>query len=537
MTVLRPYQQEAIDAVKAYWKGGGGNPLVEMATGTGKSLVIAELAKDLVLAYPKIRVLIVTHVRELVSQNFKAMLKLWPDAPAGVYSASLGRRDAHHRITFASIQSVYNKAAALGIRHLILIDEAHLVPLKGEGMYRRLIDDLRADFPKVRVAGFTATPWRMDSGRLDAGPRRLFNEIVYTYGVGQAIADGWLAPLMSRASAGEIDVSGVQRRGGEFVPSSLQQAAATVTAQAVREIAAFGESRHSWLVFCAGVDHAAQARDALRAEGVSCETITGQTPSGERASLVKRFKDGHLRCLTNANVLTTGFDAPNVDLIAMLRPTLSTALYVQMAGRGTRLAQGKENCLVLDFAGNIRRHGPIDAVSIALKGGGGEGRVSVDSVRAKECPSCFELVSLQARECKACGHKWQQTVNPDHDAQAESRAGILSSENVPPERLPVTRWNFSRHTKYGSPDSVKVTYFAGISVFREWLAFEHGHGATWRAAQWWSLHRGRTPFPKTVSEALSRTDELVMPQTLSVKPRGKFHDIVSRTFMKEPAHG
>ena len=533
MITLRPYQQDAITAVKDYWAKGGGNPLVEMATGTGKSMVIAELTRALLEEYPLMRVLMLVHVRELVSQNFAALLKVWPDAPAGIYSAGLGKRDAHHRITFASIQSVFRRADLLGPRDLIHIDEAHLVPAKGEGMYRQLLDDIHARSPHARVCGFSATPYRMDTGRLDAGTSRLFDETVYKYGIAEGIEDGFLSPLVSKAGLAEIDVSGVQRRGGEFVPAQLEKASDAITAQAVAEICEFGKSRRSWLVFCAGVKHAFNVRDAMRGQGISCETVTGDTPSGERDSILRRFKAGEIKCLTNAQVLTTGFDAPNVDMVVMLRPTLSTGLYCQIVGRGTRLSPGKDNCLVLDYAGNIRRHGPVDAVGAESKTFNPDadtGKVTVDSVRAKECPSCHELIAINSITCKICGHEFPREEKPKHEAEAEKSVGILSGEKVAPQQIPVVDWRLDRYEKLGMPDSIKVTFIAGISEYREWIAFEHGMTRRQAAMQWWSTHGGAAPYPKTTEEALLRTDELTMPVTISVKPNKKHIDIVGRSF-------
>lgn len=539
MIQLRPYQTASINAVLDYWQTGGGNPLVDLATGTGKSLVIAKLTQDLLAAFPTMRVLMLVHVRELVEQNFTALLKLWPDAPIGLYSAGLGKRDAYHRITFASIQSVYRKAAALGRRDLVLIDEAHLVPTAGNGMYRKLLNDLRSTTPDLRVAGFTATPYRLDSGRLDDGGDALFDKTVYSYGIGEGIADRYLSPLISPAGLPEVDVSNVARRGGEFVPGALESAADKVTEEAVRELIRRGENRRSWLAFCSGVGNAQRTRDAIRAHGISCEMVSGETPSGDRDRIIRAFKAGQIRCLTNAQVLTTGFDAPQIDLVAMLRPTLSTSLYVQIVGRGTRLAQGKENCLVLDFAGNVRRHGPVDAVSVLPKSGGNgdDGKVSVDSVRAKECPQCKELAALNASSCKVCGHEWPREEKPKHEAQAERQVGILSTEAVPPQMVPVVDWRFDRHEKFGSPDSVRVTYMAGLNTYFEWLAFEHRGTPRNHACQWWVNHGAQTPFPTDVTDALQRWEdgELTMPVTISVKPRAgtKYVDVVGRSFPEQ----
>ena len=537
---LRPYQAQAIEAVRAYWNEGGGNPLVDLATGTGKSVVIARLVRDLIGEYPDLRVLILVHVRELVEQNFRALLRVWPDAPVGICSAGLGRRDAHHRITFASIQSVFRRARVLGRRDLVLIDESHLVPPGGNGMYRRLLDTL-GDRPDadMRVCGFTATPFRLDSGRLDAGQDRLFDETVFTYGIGDGIADGYLAPLISKASVAEIDVSGVQRRGGEFVAGALEQAAMDdrITRAAVDETIRFGEDRRSWLVFCAGIRHAAEVRDAMRRHGVMAEMVCGDTPKGERDRIVRAFREGRIRCLTNANVLTTGFDAPATDLVVMLRPTLSTGLYVQIVGRGTRIAPGKENCLVLDFAGNVRRHGPVDAVSVLpkakrVKGEEETGKATVDAVRAKECPDCLALAALNATSCAVCGHEWPRTEKPKHEATADASAGILTSERVPPQMVPVVDWQMRRWEKPGSPDSIRVDYLAGLNRYSEWVCPEHEGYAGQKAAEWWSWHGGSAPFPKTAGEALARQDELSMPAMIAARPRGRYFDIVGRSFAR-----
>lgn len=537
MISLRGYQEEAIASTLDYWNAGGGNPLIDLATGTGKSVVIAEMTRRLLTSFPDLRVLMLTHVKELVAQNCAAVLRLWPTAPMGLYSAGLGKRESHRQIVFASIQSVHRKARELGRRDLVLIDEAHLVPNAGNGMYRRLLDDLR-DLPgaDMRVAGFSATPYRLDTGRLDDGDDRLFDQTVYSYGIGQGIADGFLSPLISKASASEIDVSSVQRRGGEFVAGSLEAAAMddALIARAVDETIRFGEGRRSWLLFCSGVAHALQVRDVMRSRGVSAETVTGETPAADRDRIIRDFKAGRIRCLTNANVLTTGFDAPATDLVVMLRPTLSTGLYVQIVGRGTRLADGKENCLVLDFAGNIRRHGPVDAVSVGpSKSGKSDGKVEVGEVRAKECPNCESLVAINASTCKHCDFEWPRDEKPSHDAEADGHAAILSSETVRPQAVGVVDWRFRRWPgKDGKADTVRVDYYAGLSLVSEWLCPEHGGYAAQKAVEWWRGHGGALPGPTSIDEMLERSDELTMPSGVYIKPDGQYQRVVGREFAR-----
>lgn len=523
MTSLRPYQQAAIDAVLSYWADGGENPLIEMATGTGKSVVISTLTRDLLIRWPDMRVIMLVHVKELVEQNARAMLRTWPQVPIGINSAGLGRRDMRAQVLCASIQSVYRAGRELGPRDLILVDEAHLVPREGEGMYRRLLDDLRETVPDLRVAGFTATPYRLDSGRLDKGDGRLFSEIVYTYGIAEGIRDGFLSSLISKATATTLDVSDVARRGGEFIPGALEVAIDKdwITREAVSEMVQLGADRRSWLVFCAGVKHAAHVRDEIRSRGISCETITGETSHGERDRIIRDFREGRIRALTNAQVLTTGFDAPSVDMVAMLRPTLSTGLYVQIVGRGTRIAPSKANCLILDYAGNVRRHGPVDAIEISSGSAKGDGAVKEGDVRAKTCPECQTLLALNARSCFVCGHEYPVEDKPKHEAKADAEVSILST--AAPAWVPVSDWRWYRHVKPGSPPSLRVEYECGISVHREWICLEHPGFAGEKARRWWGKMVGGE-VPTTVDQAVLRKGD--PPEAIMVRPDGKYFQVV-----------
>src|SRR5262245_51800711 len=194
----------------------------------------------------------------------------------------------------------------------------------------------------------------------------LFERTVFSYGIGDGIRDGYLAKLSSKATTARIDVTGVGRRGGEFISGELERAAnvTDLVEAAVAELVTQGADRRSWLAFCCGVDHAYAVRDAICRHGVSCETVVAETASAERDAVFAAFRQGEIRCLTGVNVFSVGFDIPQVDLIALLRPTCSPGLLIQQVGRGTRLAAGKTDCLVLDFAGNIRRHGPVDSIHV-----------------------------------------------------------------------------------------------------------------------------------------------------------------------------
>jgi DNA repair protein RadD len=301
MLELRPYQRDSIDALFEYWAAGKGNGLLVLPTGAGKSLVLAALCQEVLRDYPSLRIGVVTHVRELIQQNYLELLKLWPQAPAGIYSAGIGRRDARSQILFCGIQSVWNKTDLLGAFDILLVDEAHLIPPNTATTYGRFIERLKDATPDMRIVGLTATPYRLGTGVLHRGKERIFEDIVYEANVADLIEAGFLSPLVSKATVQQLDVSGVQKRGGEFVlaPWRSQVDKEWITRAAVDEIAQFGAGRKAWLAFCTGVSHATNVRDAIRLKGFTCETVTGETPKGERDRIIQAFRAGQIRCLTS----------------------------------------------------------------------------------------------------------------------------------------------------------------------------------------------------------------------------------------------
>lgn len=528
MLSLRDYQRESLDALRAFWAGGGGNGLIVLPTGAGKALVIAALASELLRDWPDMRICIVTHSRELVSQDAKELLGFWPGAPVGIYSAGLGRRDTRSRIVVASIQSVWNKVARLGSFDLVIVDEAHLIPRSAETSYGRFLSDLRDRTPDMRVVGLTATPYRLDSGRLDEGEGRIFEGIVYEANVGDLIQKGYLSPLVSKATQTGFDLSGVGKRGGEYIPGQLEAAVNhdDITQAAVAEMVSFGADRRAWLAFCAGVKHADAVRDAVRSHGITCEAVSGETPSGERDRIISAFRAGRIRCLTSVGVLATGFNVPHVDLVGLLRPTQSAGLYVQQVGRALRKAPGKVDALILDYAGLVKTHGPIDAITSrgfpkAKKVDGEE------PVRAKECPTCQTLNALNVRHCITCGHEWERDEAPKHQAQADATHAILSTDGPP--WLDVTDMSFARHRKVGGTDSLRAEFHCGITTHRAWICLEHQGTARRKAAEWWR-RMGGMDVPATVEDGLARVDDLVCPDQIQVRQNGKFWEVVGYRF-------
>jgi DNA repair protein RadD len=527
MLQLRPYQEQAVQSLFDYWAEEPGNPLIVMATGAGKTPSFCTVIKKLVEEWD-MRIMCVTHVAELIEQGYKELIGMWPFAPAGIFSAGLGRRDSHSQIIFGGIQTVANKAAQIGHIDVLMIDEAHLVPPKAETQYGQFIAALLAINPDMKIVGWTATDFRLDSGKLTEGENALFSKVVFEYNVGDAIAEGYLAPLSSKPTATTFDMSGVHRLGGDYKQSEMQAAVDKdeITRAAVAEIVAKGQDRRSWLAFCSGVDHALHVRDEIRSYGISCETITGETPKDERRRILEAYKRYEIRCLTNNSVLTTGFNHKGVDLLAFLRPTLSASLYLQMAGRATRplyapgmpldtvedrlaaIAVGpKPSALVLDFAGLVRKHGPVDRVEPKAPGkGSGEAPV-------KQCPNpvgsgtCDELVHISVMVCPCCGFEFPPSEETKLTAKADITP-VLSTEKPWTE---VTGRSYAYHQPRdeNKRPSVKATYTVGKRKVDEWIFPGHGGTPKAKSDRYWLLHGGKRPFPASVDEFLDRAGELL----------------------------
>jgi DNA repair protein RadD len=453
--MLRDYQQRTIDQLYAWFEAGGkGNPCLVLPTGSGKSHIVAALCKDALQNWPETRVLMLTHVRELITQNAEKMRQHWPGAPMGIYSASIGRRDLGEPITFAGIQSVRSKARELGHIDLVIIDECHLVNHKDEGGYRGLLEQLKAINPAIRVVGLTATPYRLGHGLITDKPA-LFDALIEPVSIEELIYKGYLSTLRSKVTKAKLDVAGVHKRGGEFIESELQAAVDTddKNQAVVQEVMALAGGRKAWLFFCAGVKHAEHIAEALRQQGVTAACVTGDTPKKQRDEMIADFKAGKLQALTNANVLTTGFDYPDIDLVVMLRPTMSASLYVQMAGRGMRVKSHTDHCLVLDFAGVVATHGPITNVQPPKKGGDGNGEAPL-----KVCENCDELVHISVMVCPACQHPFPVKEAKKLQLHNDDIMGLEGQE------LEVTSWTWRWHTsKASGKQMLAVTYYGSLS--------------------------------------------------------------------------
>ncbi|MBS0207534.1 MAG: DEAD/DEAH box helicase [Planctomycetes bacterium] len=546
---LRWYQQESCDAFWSSLCGQPGNPLIELPTGAGKSIVIAEIARKACQEFNG-RVMVSQHRKELIEQNANKIAALLPfGLRCGKYSAGLRRFATDEAVICAGIQSVYKKAEIFGAINLLLIDEAHLVPTDGEGMYRKFIADLLEINPRLKIGGLTATAFRTDCGKL-YGPGLLFSHVCYQAHIPRLIADGFLSPLVSRPARESYDTTKLHVRAGEFILREMEDAFAgdaSKVERACQEIAAAAAGRRSCMVFCTGVRHAelvAKSLASITGEGV--ELITGDTPELLRSTATERFKSGKLRWLVNVDVLTTGFDAPGVDCIAVLRATMSAGLFAQICGRGMRTASGKADCLILDFGGNIGRHGPLDSPAY--------GRVAMSDRSAssdepqegpqKECPNCGIQLAAGRKACD-CGFKFPPR-ELKHDDKADGSGQILSA----PQTWRVVQIEMAPHFKRSNPDApptLRVDYLcqpAGDEgagnlteqTISEWVCIEHDPGFAYhKACLWWRAH-SRAPMPATVEEAIElwQRGAVATPAEIETVQEGKFHRITAQRIDELP---
>ena len=525
--MLRDYQTRTIDQLYAWFSAGNqGNPCLVLPTGSGKSHIVAALCKDAIQNWPETRVLMLTHVRELIEQNADKMRQHWPNAPMGIYSAGLRQKELGEPITFAGIQSVRNKAKEIGHVDLVIIDECHLVSHKDEGGYRTLLSDLYQTNPSLRVIGLTATPYRLGHGYITDKPA-IFSALIEPTSIEELIHKKYLSTLRSKLTTTKLEVDGVHKRGGEYIEAELQAAVDTKdkNTKVVREIIKLGAERQSWLIFCAGVAHAHHVREALTEQGILAECVTGETPSAERDKMLTDFKAGRIRALTNANVLTTGFDAPGIDLIAMLRPTMSPGLYVQMAGRGLRIAEGKTDCLVLDFAGVVEQHGPITAVNPPPKKGDKVGEAPV-----KVCDNCQEICGLSARVCPACGTPFPEPVRPALKLHHNDIMGFDGTD------LEVSSWTWRKHISRASgKEMLSVSYYGGLSdpPVTEYLAVTHDGYAGEKSRRLLSevAHRASVDLDYGATDLHQMAQQMTEgqpPSAIEFKREGKFFSIIRR---------
>lgn len=507
---LRWYQKEAVEAMTK----ATGNAVAVLPTGAGKTVVIAEF-----VAQAPGKVLIISHVKEILGQNFSTLVR-YLDDPVHMYSAGWGMRDVGH-VTVAGIQSIYKIPELFADTSVVLIDECHLVNKRNTGMYRQFLNQL--DCP---VIGLTATPFRLGQGFIHTGEHALFDHLCYdlSHKIPQLQDEGYLSELKSKAPSNQMDTNGLRTIGGDFSNSDMDEKYVDneTTLDIVKSFQSYQFNK--WLVFCINIRHCEMVADMMTEVGIPAIAVHSKMEADQRDAAIEAFNQGKVKALVNVNILTTGFDAPDIDCIALLRPTKSASLYSQMVGRGLRVAPNKEFCTILDYAGNIGRLGPINKLNIDKEGK----HNPTGKIPLKVCDNCQMYVPLSARLCPECGH--DITPMPEDTLELTASELALVDRSKPVRWWPVADVVYSRHTKVGKPDSVKISFMCGTRVFREYLCIEHGHRAGYQARYKLNRHWTGPEIPATVDDFLREPYYYRKPSEIQVDTSGKYPQILDKNY-------
>jgi len=402
---LRDYQQKAIDAVLSYWsKHLSKNPALVLPTGAGKTIVFSFLIKALFKLFPNARVLVLAHRKELISQAEEKLLSVWPEAPTGVYSAGLNRRE-FAPVTIASRGTLINAIDKYRfVFDYVIIDECHNISPDEDSGYQKILNELKRRNSSLKVLGVTATPYRVGSGSI-VGSDQILSEIAFELKIKELIDRGFLCRIKApNIHQGDIDTSKVKVSGGDFKAKELDSAARKnqIVESAINEWERQRaiESFKLTVFFGVSVAHAEMISECLAKRGIDCPVIHANTHDVKRRQILESARKLEIEAIVNVGVLTEGTDIPPIDCIAMLRPTRSLGLYLQIVGRGLRLSPdtNKTHCTLLDFGGNLKRFGTIDTAQPAAKRGKDE--------RTQVCGSCESIVGMYVRNCPECEHQF-----------------------------------------------------------------------------------------------------------------------------------
>lgn len=499
---LRYYQEDAVKSTFDYINKGGKAGLSVMPTASGKAFSICEIIRRILVNKSHVKILNLTHVKELIQQNYDSLKKLWPTAPAGIYSASVGFKQFQYPVVFGGIQSCYKRPELFGHIDLIIIDEAHLVSENAESMYGSFIKHLKEVNPKLVIIGFTATPYRLKMGYLTEGP--IFDDVYYDISTMDSfvklIDEDYLCDLIPYSTDMQYDLSEVKKIAGDFSEKSLDENInlEKVTREVVAETIVRTKGRNKGIAFCVSIDHANNMAALFNEAGLNAVSVNGAMGKAERSEIMDGFKTGKYNMLTNVGVATTGLDVPDIDYIVMSRPTQSPALHIQMMGRGMRIHESKENTLVLDFAGNTERLGPINDPVVPMKEQKGEGEAPVricmtESLKSLKSSTgelykpegCGAINHAAVRFCKVCENEF---VEPEVKInKIVSTNELIKRKDVPKfEYYDVNKLTVTNHKSRAGNDVLKLTFICGNKFFDKYLDFSRSSKGLHPSLSFWN---------------------------------------------------
>lgn len=541
----RWYQEEAVEALFLASQDKNCHPLAAIPTAAGKTPIVCKLVDKILSEDPKENVLILSHVKEILEQDHDALRDFfeWDEeadclsdySNIGVYSQGLKRKEIK-KITVAGIQSVWRKPELFKDFGKIIIDECHLITIKDSGMYRSFLDALEANY-----LGLTATHYRTGHGYIHEGEGALFNKLAYDLtsfeNFNRLTDEGYLSELYSVKTKLSMGDEKFKIVAGDFSQKDMASKLDRdeITSKAVKEVLKLGEKYKRWLFFAIDIKHAENICQKLIDNGVSAVCVHSKMEE-DRDQILIDSKAGKYRALVNVDILTTGYNDPQIDLVVLMRPTQSPIIHVQTIGRGLRVHPEKDHCLVLDFAGNCKRLGPINDVLVKQAGD----KKGTGGPMVKDCPECMIQNHLSAKKCINCEYVFpvQEKIKEiaDHSADVVRKAPKKKEKPyVEPSWFDVTEINLSIQQSRGEkPDSFSVKYRCGLTTFTELVCLDHGGYAKYMALHWLSEHWTSDGDYKSLSvselKEAAKENKLRFPHRIKVDTNGKYLRFMEKEF-------
>ena len=419
---LRDYQDQCVkDTMKSLIEIKG-NPVIEMATGLGKSITIAGIVMECRLTWSAINVLVLCHRAKLVEQDAEKFVAL--GMIPSIYCAELNRKEVG-QFTIGTILSVANNAQLFQDVHLVIVDEVQTINNEDEGVYRKFLSGL----PKAKIIGLSATPYRLKGGAV-YGKGRLFSHRCFKMGFAEGVKRGFLTPPINYDANWEDKYDDIRITAGDFNQKDINSHFTKIVDRSCVDLSNRMKNRHYVLVFACSIAHAEAIVTCLRSLGEQARVYHSEMGIIEDKMTITAFQNRQFKYLVSIDKLGVGFDAPFVDGLGIMRPTMSRGLAIQMLGRGSRLYPDKTNFLVADYAGNIVRHNllnpdlydvPYEEIKKVRKTG---------DAPHKTCPNCQAILGTRVNVCD-CGYKFPPKI---------TTVAAFDSENGETKTIQINGW-------------------------------------------------------------------------------------------------
>lgn len=535
---LRPYQQEIIDLSIDHFRKSPEPIIIDACVGAGKTLIISHIARHVIQKSG--RVISLAHTKELVESAYETFARYAPDIECGIYSASMGRKDIEHDVTFCSEKSLVNSMAKFKPIDLLIIDEAHRVNDGNEKTcYMRIIKHFQDANPKLRIVGLTGTSFRTGTGNI-AGKKKLFKKVLASINVPELVEQGYLTRPIAPITNGAYDFSCLKTTAGKFNDKDLQAAVSDerLTKAIIKNVMEQTTDRSKVLIFASTLRHAQEIMSYLP-DG-EAGYLDGTLSKTDREAVLKSFSTGAIKYMVNRDILTVGYNETAIDAIAILRPTESRGLLIQMIGRGLRLHHSKTDVMILDYAANFEKHGDLEDIftkeAISKVGSGETGE--------KECPDCGEWVNEMARKC-GCGYYFISQDCPDcgaindvtrrycYSCDAElidPNAKLTNLANVDGRRVsPVTGFNLEPYFK--NKETLKISFNTDDGIVNQFISPGSSY-MKYFLGKFLKCRGSRldTAMQLPLSKLVELRPQFAVPKEITIKPDGKFLKVVEWNF-------